>query len=309
MTELAVLIPCADDELVGVFSLPEAGMPQSRLGVLIVVGGPQYRVGSHRQFVLLARYLAQHGLPCLRFDYRGMGDATGALRDFEQVDSDIRAAIDAFYLQQPDLTGVVLWGLCDGATAAAFYAPQDARVRGLLLLNPWVKTAAGEAQAYLKHYYLSRLLSRAFWKKLLAGGVNPLRSLCELQASLATVIKARMLRIAPMVSRSHAASAHEVAAPHPDKPTTAVSMQALPVRLRLALQQVERPWQVLLSGRDYVAREFEAASRGTDWKALSVPSHTLHFPAADHTFSSQQWRDEVAQATLTWVRQLNDAAD
>jgi len=52
-------------------------------GVLIVVGGPQYRVGSHRQFLLLSRRLAAEGHPVMRFDYRGMGDASGAMRGFE----------------------------------------------------------------------------------------------------------------------------------------------------------------------------------------------------------------------------------
>jgi alpha/beta superfamily hydrolase len=49
--------------------------------VLVIVGGPQYRAGSHRQFTLLARSLAEQGFAVLRFDYRGMGDSTGAMRD------------------------------------------------------------------------------------------------------------------------------------------------------------------------------------------------------------------------------------
>jgi len=67
---------------------------------------------------------------------------------------------------------VVLWGLCDAATAATFYAFQDARVSGLLLLNPWVRTEAGVAKAYLKHYYLQRLSDLDFWKKLVLGQMN-----------------------------------------------------------------------------------------------------------------------------------------
>lgn len=55
------------------------------LGLLMVVGGPQYRVGSHRQFVLLARDLAAAGIPVFPFDYRGMGDSTGQARDFEGI--------------------------------------------------------------------------------------------------------------------------------------------------------------------------------------------------------------------------------
>ena len=43
--------------LIGV--LHHAQAPGNSRGVVVVVGGPQYRVGSHRQFVLLARALAQ----------------------------------------------------------------------------------------------------------------------------------------------------------------------------------------------------------------------------------------------------------
>ncbi len=83
-----------------------------------------------------------------RSDLRGdlRGDSAGDVGSFESVNDDVRAAVDAFFRQVPELRGVVLWGLCDGASAACFYAPTDARVRGLILLNPWVRTAQGEAQ-------------------------------------------------------------------------------------------------------------------------------------------------------------------
>jgi len=47
-------------------------------------------VGSHRQFVQLARRLAKQGYPTLRFDYRGMGDSEGVYRSFENVGPDLQ---------------------------------------------------------------------------------------------------------------------------------------------------------------------------------------------------------------------------
>ena len=44
--------------------------------VVIVVGGPKYGVGSHRQFVTTARYVAAAGYPVLRFDYPSKGDSS-----------------------------------------------------------------------------------------------------------------------------------------------------------------------------------------------------------------------------------------
>ncbi len=79
-TETALRFTCADEYLFGILACPER---PSDTGVVIVVGGPQTRVGSHRQFVLLSRALAAAGYPVLRFDVRGMGDSSGEQRDFE----------------------------------------------------------------------------------------------------------------------------------------------------------------------------------------------------------------------------------
>ena len=107
--EEAISFACGGDTLVGIVSTSSA---PSNLGVVIIVGGPQYRVGSHRQFVSLARTLAAAGFPALRFDYRGMGDSGGDRRSFEDIEDDIRAAIDTLLASQPGLASVALWGLC-----------------------------------------------------------------------------------------------------------------------------------------------------------------------------------------------------
>jgi len=58
--ERAFTFSCQGSELVGIAHLPAV---EADRGVLIVVGGPQYRAGSHRQFLLLARELAREGVP------------------------------------------------------------------------------------------------------------------------------------------------------------------------------------------------------------------------------------------------------
>lgn len=282
--ERALLFSCHGEELVAVLTQPEVPLKAGSLGVLVVVGGPQYRVGSHRQFVLLARQLARAGMPCLRFDYRGMGDASGAMRDFAGVDEDIRAAIDVFFAQEPQLGGVVLWGLCDGASAALLYAPQDARVRGLVLLNPWVRTEAGAAAVMLRHYYLQRLLSAAFWKKLLTGGVALGRSWREVGQQVSTL--------------------QGGSGPAPQAPA-----EALPQRLRQAWQRLDIPWRVVLSGQDFVAREFAECVAAPAWAALDVMRQVTHLEAADHTFSTAQWRAEVAALTAAWVHEWQNEQD
>src|SRR3954464_10472134 len=116
--ESALVFSCDGEQLVGVLTAPDK---PCRTGIVVIVGGPQYRVGSHRQFVLLARALARDGYAAFRFDYRGMGDSTGAARTFDRVQQDIGAAIDAFMASCKQVTRIVLWGLCDGASAALLY--------------------------------------------------------------------------------------------------------------------------------------------------------------------------------------------
>src|SRR5436190_1422083 len=128
---------CGSDRLWGILSRPAGGSTPSSTAVVIVVGGPQYRVGSHRQFVLLARALARGGVPALRFDYRGMGDSEGERRDFESVAPDLRAAVDALCVACPATRRVVAWGLCDGASAVLMFAAGDARSQGIAAAHPW----------------------------------------------------------------------------------------------------------------------------------------------------------------------------
>ena len=77
--EVPLTFDCLGDTLIGIL---HKGASDASTGVLMVVGGRQYRAGAHRQFVKLARYLACHGIPVLRFDVRGMGDSEGDVRHF-----------------------------------------------------------------------------------------------------------------------------------------------------------------------------------------------------------------------------------
>jgi hypothetical protein len=64
-----------------------------------------------------------------------MGDSEGEIHDFEMVQPDIRAAVDQFFQEVPELTKTAIWGLCDAASAATIYAHADPRVSGVVLVN------------------------------------------------------------------------------------------------------------------------------------------------------------------------------
>jgi exosortase A-associated hydrolase 1 len=281
---------CEGERLPGIVSHPEDA---GRVGVLIIVGGPQYRVGSHRQFVLLARALAENGVPSMRFDFRGAGDATGEQRTYEDIDADIAAAIDAFFARVPQLEQVVLWGLCGAASAALFYAHRDSRVAGLALVNPWVRTEEGMAKTYLRHYYVRRLLTRGFWRELLHGHVDPWTSAKSFAQMVGEVARGSWRRRIGRRSVAQGAPIDE--------------SRSLPARMATGLEYFGKDVLIVLSGADYTAQEFRTVITGDqDWdRAFAKNRLAWHeIPRANHTFASRKWRDEVATLTLHWVRNL-----
>jgi exosortase A-associated hydrolase 1 len=283
--EGALLFDCDGEQLCGVLHSPDR--PTST-GLLLVVGGPQYRVGSHRQFVLLARALCAAGIPVFRFDYRGMGDSSGDARDFERIGDDIAAASSSFFEHQSGLSRIVLWGLCDAATASAFYAAStlDGRIIGQVAVNPWVRTTEGEAEAFIRHYYLQRLLSREFWRKLLALNLDVRGALKDFVGKL-------------LQSRRQPRLAEEG------------DLRPLPERLFTAQTGYPGETLVILSGQDLTAREYEArVAERPNWQAwLASDEVTLRRLAeADHTFSRAAWRDQVAEWTRDWLLELHRRA-
>jgi uncharacterized protein len=277
-TEETAYFACAGEALVGILAKPET---PAEIGVVVIVGGPQYRAGSHRQFVLLSRALAQSGFAVLRFDYRGMGDSAGAPQNFEDISADIGCAIDLLQAHAPFVRQVVLWGLCDGASAALLYSDgrQDTRVAGLCLVNPWVRSAASLARTQVKHYYSQRLREKAFWAKLLSGGVA---------ASAASGLIAN-LKAAFSKNRSDASA------------RTALTFQQ---RMAQAWGNFNGQILLILSGDDYTAKEFlEYTRTEVAWRnLLENPQVTRReLPGADHTFSNNDARARVIAMTLGWL--------
>ena len=288
--ETAVVFPCAGEELVGIVSKPAT--PPER-AVLIVVGGPQYRIGSHRMFVHLARHLAEHGVAAMRFDARGMGDSSGPRQYFEDFDADIGAALDAMFRELPTLRSVAIWGLCGGASAALLYVQgrRDPRVRALALVNPWVRTDTTQAITRVKHYYFQRLLQREFWRKLLRGRVA-VASLAELW---------RALRLTARVAAVTKATGNPRLA---ERGTNADDLGMRMAHAWAAFAGTGGRTMLILSERDYTAKEFlETARLHPLWQAnFSHPlASRVDLPDAEHTFAQPDAHAQVERATLELV--------
>lgn len=284
--EHPLLLECDGERLLAVICQPaEVAID---LGVVIVVGGPQYRAGSHRQFVQLARSLAAAGTPVLRFDARGMGDSTGEQRPFTELTADVSAAIEGLHLASASVSRIVLCGLCDGASAALLHLAQRRRadVAGLILMNPWVRSgAAASSGALVRHYYARRVLDRAFWSRLLRGGLT--------WGSLREFFGHAMRAARP--ADSEAAD------------LACGTTPTYPQRMQLALATHPVPVLLVLSGADLTAQEFVAhANADAAWKAcLQRPQvQQLHLPTADHTFSNPDDRRAVEAACIAFAKAL-----
>jgi exosortase A-associated hydrolase 1 len=283
-TEEVTLFECAADTLVGILARPEK---PARTGLVVIVGGPQYRTGSHRQFVLLSRSLAAAGYAVLRFDYRGMGDSTGESRDFLTIKDDIEAAINALQQSIPSIKRVSLWGLCDGASAALLYCGQthDPRVSGLCLLNPWVRSEVSLARTHIKHYYAQRLLQKEFWRKLVNGEIS-LGAINDLSQSI-------------RLSASGSGWLNS-------------SEQPFQNHMAMAWNRFHGKILLILSTGDLVAKEFrEVAQTDPAWRGAlargNLQRHELN--DVDHTFSSAASRKLAETSSIDWLEHTYGTTD
>jgi len=282
MTETAFTFDIQSEQVIGICHTPDG--QTHKTGLLIVVGGPQYRIGAHRQYVHMARFCADQGIACMRFDYRGVGDGHGTYSGFEQVSPDIHAAIDEFRRQCPDIEQVAIWGLCEGASAILLGGAEHQDVSDIILVNPWVRSEAGLAKAYVKHYYLDKLKDPAFWKKLFGGGLNIKQAFAGLWQNVTTAFGK------PKDVEQTKASESDT--------------RPFPERMLSGLQVFDGRVLLIQSENDLTAREFDdLVNSSSDWqKAFDQKDFSrIDIADTDHTFSSEKWRSDVANATAKWL--------
>jgi alpha-beta hydrolase superfamily lysophospholipase len=113
------------------------------LCALLLNAGPQRRTGPNRMWVEIARRWAATGVPTLRLDAAGIGDADGDATVLGQVTAfyrpvyveQVRAALQI--LSERGLPPrFVMLGLCSGAYWSAQAAVADRRVAAVIMLNP-----------------------------------------------------------------------------------------------------------------------------------------------------------------------------
>jgi len=295
VTEDAVMIPCHGGEMVGILHSPSI-IAEDAIPTIVVVGGPQTRVGSHRQFVLLARSMCNAGVPVLRFDYCGMGDTCGEVSNYLEGVSDLASAVD-FMADQIPGRNIALWGLCDAASLLLLYmdAKKDARVSTIIALNPWVRQCNTEARVILKNYYLRRVTDLSFWRKLLKFDLDIFSAFGELLGNLK---KAYGRTAFEEINKDALVKNEKMDNPVYRDENFVEGMQR-------GLESFNGAFHLIMSGQDLTADEFRLLlEKNSYWKSLidSKLTDKLEVSEANHTFSTAAWREMVEEFTINCVK-------
>jgi exosortase A-associated hydrolase 1 len=228
-------------------------------GLLIVTGGTEIRIGAHGGLARLAAATAAAGFPTLRFDRRGVGDSAGEDPGFAASGPDIAAAVRHLRTLKPDLTRVLGFGLCDGATALALHH-RAAGINALILANPWVvePDEGLPPPAAIRRRYADRLLSVEGWRKLLGGGMDYRAAL----RGLRSIVRKR-------------------------DPGLAAGVAA-------ALERGERPVTVVLASGDATAIAFAEAFAGETFARVRAGTELVELASRSHSFAAGDDPDRLA---------------
>jgi alpha-beta hydrolase superfamily lysophospholipase len=176
-----------DNSLFGILSEPPQRDVQTP-AVLIANYGANPRAGNARGAVMVARWLAAHGVASLRVDGAGIGDSAIETGERGQpyspeADADLAAAVDELCRQSG--SPVLLLGMCSGAYHALRAAYADARIGGLMLLNLQKFTwHTGESLSVVQRttlrptrFYIQNLATKNTLRRLITGEISIIRIL------------------------------------------------------------------------------------------------------------------------------------
>jgi pimeloyl-ACP methyl ester carboxylesterase len=140
--ETLLIVPQSFGNLAGVLAEPR-GQREPGLCAILLNAGAVRHIGPNRMWVEVARRWATRGVPTLRLDVEGIGDADGATTPYSRDGSlympelvpQVLASVD-FLHEQGVGDRFVLVGLCAGAYWAFHAALRDPRVSTACMVNP-----------------------------------------------------------------------------------------------------------------------------------------------------------------------------
>ncbi len=181
--ETPIVIEQPFGELFGVLAEPEGGSAGDVCAVLLNAGAIR-RIGPNRMWVETARRWSALGVPTVRLDLEGIGDADGESSAFgEMAGLYVPALVDQVRGALDELTErgygprFLLAGLCSGAYWAFYAALSDERVVSIYLLNP--RALFWDPSLDVSREVRKALLRSSAWRRVLRGEI-PMRRMAGL---------------------------------------------------------------------------------------------------------------------------------
>ena len=291
-----VSFPCEGFQLRG--SLHRAaGSADGETAIVILNQGPLDRSGAHRMSVRYARRWADHGVPVLRFDARGVGDSEGdwAIPEdgapikmlYKNIEEgawtlDTRAAIDHL-CATTSARNIVLVGCCGGAVSALHAAAEHPAVVGVVMVGmpvrPWAVIGIDSIVASQVEYeakgYVKKLGRWNAWRRFFTG---------ESDYRLLWGIGARYVR-----ERVFGASNDQ-----------RTSLNASMLRSFRAVQGAGKRMLFVFPENDYLWVEFRDLFLPT---FNDRPPFDLQIiPGANHTFTEVAWQEQLFSILENWLQ-------
>ncbi len=251
-----------------------------RKGATVLLVGTAYdrASGWARSGVRLARDLAAQGIPSLRFDAANVADSppVPGLPDqvlyHEAQSNDVSAALDV--VERRHLLPVVATGRCSGAYLAFRSALQDARIEGVVAVNPFVfywdpTRDIDESLRFVPRTlgdYKGRLLQAETFQRLLQGRIDVARAATNIGRALGRRLARHAMPLVHMLPQNRVMRREVVGAFH------TLSDRGVPVALLYSENDV---------GLDHFAEQFGSSARGlrryknVDFTILEGADHNL----------------------------------
>jgi alpha/beta superfamily hydrolase len=303
----------AGQTLFGTLHEPAAVNPALPV-VVLLSPGVKMRVGPGRLYVPLTQMLCEQGYAVFRFDFFGLGDSEGELK--EKMLSDVYNHIEVGRYVDDTVAALrwlresfaakrfVLGGLCGGAITALLAAQKAPDAEGLLSLGMTV-TLAGNAVkpgnylttdelAVHRKLYLKKVFSPYAWWRLMTAQSN----YSIIWHSVLRVFAKKKLAKAAAVPATMASTA---------APTTVEQRgNANPMFPQAYFAFLRRGGKafMLFSGKDRLQSEYEEkfALPFAEQLAPFGPQIERHLVSnANHVLSQHEWQREMVESSRLWM--------
>jgi alpha-beta hydrolase superfamily lysophospholipase len=290
--------------LVGILHEPIES-PRSDVGVILLSPGVKNRVAPHRLYNKMAAEYVALGFWVFRFDFYGLGDSEGEIREPLLADlygsiqvgryvEDTRSAMD-WMRRRTGVRRFVLGGLCGGAITGVLAGAGHEAVAGILSLGlpvildgssvDKIRNMTGHQLARMRRGYLRKLMAPSAWLRVL---------------TLRTDF--RLLARALTTRRRPAAAGAPSGPPAPAASGTNANPRFPPAFLRLLADG--RPVLLLYSGADRLYAEFQEKFLKSHQERLRAHAGLVDVVVVDranHVFTFQAWQDEMLARTRAWL--------